>query len=170
MTLMNGIYIVFFGYKRDEWEWYLQFTFNVTVVSRRWPSAIARFQTTHRYLAPSSSRCGVIDNVLVVWRSFEPPRLIGAVNGIWLPSRYQLRNIEEENWFMYQIVWEERIDDNNHKFSNGWIMMIIWICNFPDFPLEFVFWMTRLNDCIHHYQFGHSILVRIERCMAIDRL
>lgn len=70
---------------------YLQLTFNVTVVSRRWPSGMARFHTTQRYFAPSSSFCGVIDNVLVVWRSFDPPRLTGACTGIVLPSRYQLK-------------------------------------------------------------------------------
>lgn len=70
---------------------YLQLTFSVTVVSRRWPSGMARFHTTHRYFAPSSSFCGVIDNVLVVWRSLDPPRLIGACTGIVLPSRYQLK-------------------------------------------------------------------------------
>lgn len=69
---------------------YSQFTLNVTVVSRRWPSAIARFQTTHRNLAPSSSRLGVNDKVLVVWWSFEPPLLVGACSGTELPSRYHL--------------------------------------------------------------------------------
>lgn len=45
---------------------YLQFTPSVTVVSRRSPSAIALFQTTHRNFAPSSSRRGVIERVDVV--------------------------------------------------------------------------------------------------------
>lgn len=69
----------------------------MTVVSRRWPSGMARFHTTQRYFAPSSSFCGVIDRVLVVWRSFDPPRLIGACNGIALPSRYQLKISGEKN-------------------------------------------------------------------------
>lgn len=76
-------------------EKYSQFTFSVTVVSRRWPSGMARFHTTQRYFAPSSSRFGVTDRVLVVWRSFEPPLLIGACNGTELPSRYQLKYSKE---------------------------------------------------------------------------
>lgn len=91
-------YILLFDRMRNKFHWkkawflilYLQLTLSVTVVSRLWPSGIARFHTRQRYLAPSSSRCGVIDRVLVVGRSFEPPRLIGACNGIELPSRYQL--------------------------------------------------------------------------------
>lgn len=91
---------------------YLQLMFNVTVVSRRWPSGIARFHTTHRYFAPSSSRCGVTDNVLVVWRSFDPPRLIGACNGIALPSRYQLKLVTKYKPTLMKFVW------------NSWAIMV----------------------------------------------
>lgn len=92
LEIIQILFFVLNSVKKRKKYRYLQLTFNVTVVSRRWPSDMARFQTTHRYFAPSSSFCGVIDNVLVVWRSFDPPRLIGACNGIVLPSRYQLKN------------------------------------------------------------------------------
>lgn len=69
---------------------HLQFTLNMTVASSRSPSGIARFHTTHRNLAPSSSRRGVNESVLVVWWSLEPPWLVGACSGVELLSRYQL--------------------------------------------------------------------------------
>lgn len=70
--------------------WYLQLTLNCTVVSSLWPSGIARFHTTHRYLTPSSSRLGEMVRVLVVCKSFDPPRLMIACMGEGLPSLYHL--------------------------------------------------------------------------------
>lgn len=69
---------------------YLQLTDKVTIVSNRSPSGMARFHTTHRYLAPSSSRRGSTDRVLVVCKSFDPPLLIGACRGVLDPKRYHL--------------------------------------------------------------------------------
>lgn len=68
----------------------LQLTLRVTVVSRRWPSGMARFQTAQRYLTPSSSRRGVKDSVLVVCWSFDPPLVDTVSIGVILPSRYHL--------------------------------------------------------------------------------
>lgn len=115
---------------------YLQLMFNVTVVSRRWPSGIARFHTTHRYFAPSSSRCGVTDNVLVVWRSFDPPRLIGACNGIALPSRYQLKLVTKYThthwWNLYQI--HERL------WLLNWLVTLQISTKFNPISAWFVIW------------------------------
>lgn len=70
---------------------YLQLTFNVTLVSKLWPSGMARLWTTHLYLASSSSFRGVIVKVEVVLISFEPPLLKVACKGPpILPSLYQL--------------------------------------------------------------------------------
>lgn len=69
---------------------YSQLTLNVTVVSSRCPSIMARFQTAQRYFTPSSSLRGINDRVLVVGKSFDPPLFTVVSIGVVLPSRYQL--------------------------------------------------------------------------------
>lgn len=98
-------------------ERYLQLTLNVTVVSYFSPSFIALLYTTHRYRAPSSSFVGVMVKTLVVWWSFEPPRLTRDCNGVVLPSRYHLNklNVTRRNFNL----WIGTLDD-----LQGWEMAI----------------------------------------------
>jgi len=69
---------------------HLQFTFKVAVASNRFPSFMARFLTTHLYLAPSSSLRGIMDRVALVGWSLVPPFRTVAGRGELEPSRYQL--------------------------------------------------------------------------------
>lgn len=91
------------------WQWYLQLTLSVTVVSYFSPSFIARLNTTQRYRAPSSSFVGVRVNVLVVWWSFEPPRFTMACKGVAFPSRYHLQKLN--------VTWEKENENGNLRVS-----------------------------------------------------
>jgi len=74
--------------KRRSLIYDLQFTLRVTVFSSLTPSPRARFQTTHRYSVPSSSRTGVMERMAEVGFRREPPLFTIDSNGSVSPFRY----------------------------------------------------------------------------------
>lgn len=74
-----------------EGKQYLQLTLNVVLVSNFVPSTMARFHTTHRYTAPSSSRLGVSCKTadVIVSLLLVPIRVTDSM-GSRTPSRYHL--------------------------------------------------------------------------------